>query len=187
MRKLFFLPFCLITAISAIAQNSGRTCIPFDSTFHFLKPRNLNCWVQGGLLMAGQQRHWNFYQSMSLNLHYVPVRYLQTGFVFTKRWPSEQGISFWKSYDLDVFARYSFIRLDCPKVGIYGQAGYTNMVRVQKDNGGKASEWSPYVGMGIYKDLGRSFSIQLENALYFQRRSGELSLDLVWKFANCKF
>ena len=187
MRKLIFLAVCFISVTGARAQSPGKTCIPFDSTFHFLKPRNINLWIQGGLLLAGQSGNLNLYQSIAVNLHYVPVRYLQTGINMSKRFPSEEGISFWRSYELSLFARYSFIRLDCPQVGVYAHAGYTNVVQVQKNNVGRANEWLPYGGIGVYKDLGRSFSLQVENELYFNRRPDQVSLNLVWKLANCKY
>ena len=110
MRKLLFLPFCLFLSFAIKAQNGGRACLPFDSTFHFLKRHNLNFWVQGGVLMAGDSRQSRFYQSMTFNLHYVPVKYLQTGLNLRKRLPVEDGISFWKSYELSIFARYSGIQ-----------------------------------------------------------------------------
>ena len=187
MRKLLFLPICLLLSITIKAQEGGRVCLPFDSTFHFLKPHNLNFWIQGGVLFTGDAHQSRLYQSMAFNLHYVPVKYLQTGLNLRKRLPAEEGISFWKSYELSIFARYSFIRLDCPKVGVYAHAGYTNVVQVQKNDAGKATNWYPYAGIGVYKDLGRSFSVQLENEMYFNSRPSHLSLNLVWKFMNCKF
>jgi hypothetical protein len=186
MRKLFFLPVFLLFSITIMAQ-SGRVCVPFDSTFHFLKPGNINFWVQGGLLMTAQTRELRLYQSMAFNLHYVPVKYLQTGVNLSKRLPVEDGVSFWKSYELSIFARYSFIRMDCPKMGVYAHAGYTNVVEVQKHDAGKAASWYPYGGIGIYKDLGRSFSVQVENQLYFNNYPSQVSVNLVWKFMNCKF
>jgi hypothetical protein len=187
MTKLFLLSVCLFFGTATKAQEGGSACVPFDSTFHFLKPRNLNFWIQGGVLLAGESRNLNFYQSMAFNLHYVPVKYLQTGIHLSKRLPVEDGLSFWKSYELSLFARYSFIRMDCPKIGIYAQGGYTNAVEAQKKDAGRTSNWFPYAGIGIYKDLGQSFSIQVDNELYFNNRPNQVSFNLVWKFMNCKF
>lgn len=186
MRKLLIFAG-LVISLAVNGQTGGRFCIPFDSTFHFLRPGNLNLWVQGGVLTMGESRDWRFGQQMSMNLHYVPVRYLQTGINLTKRLPAENGVSFWKSYELALFARYSFLRMDCPKMGVYAHTGYTNVVQVRKVDNGKTNEWMPYAGIGMYKDLGRAFSLQLENELYFNRRPDQISVNLVWKFINCKF
>lgn len=185
MRKLLIL-VAVLAAIETAKSQTGRVCLPFDSTFHYLKPGNLNFWVQGGVMMTRSASNTEFFNTMSFNFHYVPVRYLQTGLNLTKRFPPSQGISFWKSYELSAFARYSFIRMDCAKTGVFAQGGYTWVVDVQKRDGNKTANGYPYAGIGVYRDLGRQFSLQLDNQLYFNRRPNQVSLNLAWKFMNLK-
>lgn len=187
MRKLVVLAVCACLSSSIHAQVGGRVCVPFDSTFHFLQPRNVNLWIQGGVLTTGQSRNLRFHQSMAFNLHFVPVRYLQVGVHSSKRLPVANDVSFWKSYEVAAFARYSFLRMACPKIGVYGHGGYAKVVDVRKKDGGRSANWYPYAGFGIYKDLGRHFSLQVENELYFNKRPDQVSVNLVWKFMNLKF
>lgn len=183
MRKIMFL-IAATASLNAAHSQTGRVCLPFDSTFHFLKQGNINFWVQAGGAMTRSSSTTHFFNNMAFNLHYVPVRYLQTGLNLSKRLPPSQGASFWKSYELSAFARYSFLRLDCARTGVFAQSGYTWMVDVQKQDGSKTANGSPYLGIGIYKDLSTLFSLQLENQLYFNRRPNEVSLNLTWKFMN---
>jgi len=119
-------------------------------------------------------------------MHYVPVKYLQTGINLSKRLPVPDGVSFWKSYDLNLYARYSFIRLDCPKIGIAASAGYTKAVEAFK-NGEKNVDWLPYGGVTVYKDLGKGLLVEFDSQIYFNQRPNQMSLSLVWKFMNMKF
>jgi hypothetical protein len=188
MRKLTVLPAILFFTLAASAQfPSGRTCPPFDSTFHYLKAHNLNVWFQGGPVLSGENGHHTLYNSFSMDMHYVPVKYLQVGANLRKKLPAEDDISFWKSYELALYARYTFIRMDCPKIGVYGQAGYTNVVDVSKHNAGKESTWTPNASMGLYKDLGKSFMVQFDGTSYFNERPAQLALTVTWKFMNMKF
>ncbi|HYF30973.1 MAG TPA: hypothetical protein VD993_07625 [Chitinophagaceae bacterium] len=186
MRKLFALfAASLLCATLAHAQ-TGRVCAPFDSTFHYLQPGNLSVWIQGGVLTTNRSRNLTLHHSMAFNIHFVPVRYLQVGVHSSKRLPSND-LSFWKSNETSLFARYTFLRMACPEIGVFGQGGYTKVTEVRKNNGGKTVDWYPYAGFGMYKDLGRHFSLQVESQLYFNNRPNQASVSLVWKFMNCKF
>lgn len=187
MRKLFLLMLAALAFTSSYAQyTTGRTCAPFDSTFHYLKAGNLNFWVEGGLLSTIDDNNFRLYNAVAFDMHYVPVKYLQTGVNLTKRLPSPQGVNYWKSYELSLYARYSFLRMDCPKMGVFVQAGYTDVVEVKKADASKSKTWMPYAGIGIYKDISKGFMIQFENALYFRQRPDQASLKMVWKFMNMK-
>ena len=187
MRKLFLFLLAGLAFTSSYSQYAvGRTCAPFDSTFHYLKAGNLNFWVQAGGVATFEPGNLNLYNAFAFDMHYVPVKYLQTGVNLTKKLPSPQGISYWKSYELSLYARYSFLRMDCPKIGVFVHAGYNNIVEVRKADESKEKTWMPYGGIGLYKDLGHGFMVQFENSLYFKQRPDQASLNLVWKFMNMK-
>ena len=188
MRKLLLLSAILLLNITAFAQYpAGRACAAFDSTFHYLTANNLNFWFQGGPVLSGENGDHTVFNSFSMDMHYVPVKYLQAGVNLRKRLPAEKDISFWKSYELALYARYTFIRMDCPKMGVYAQAGATNVVDVRKNSAGKESTWAPHGGLGIYKDLGKALMVQFEGTSYFNKRPGQLSLTVTWKFMTMKF